>query len=96
MRTIANISSHLKQLDKIITTKFILVTDGINCSDIERKLMSLPPKLDGMRITIFSDIADREYEFSQMLSNNSLTSKIINKERQHQKTIIQWLLKSNF
>ena len=96
MRTIANISSHLKRLDKIITTKFILVTDGINCSDIERKLMPLPPKLDGMRITISSDIADREYEFSQMLSNNSLTSKIINKDRQHQKTIIQWLLKSNF
>ena len=31
----------------------------------------------------FSDIADREYEFLQMLSND-LTSKIINQERQHQ------------
>ena len=31
----------------------------------------------------FSDIADREYEFLQMLSND-LTSKIINQETQHQ------------
>ena len=77
MRTIPNISSHLKRLDKIITTKFILVTDGINCSDIERKLMSLPPKLGGTGIPRFCDIPDREYEFSQMLSND-LTSKIIN------------------
>ena len=84
MRTISNISSHLKRLDEVITTEFIpAITSGIICSDKERKLMSLPPKLGGMRIPIFSSIADTEYEFSQMLSND-LTSKIINRERQHQ------------
>ena len=45
--------------------------------------MSLPPKLGGMGIPIFSDRADRECEFSEMPSND-LTSKIINQERQCQ------------
>ena len=45
--------------------------------------MSLPPKLGGMGIPIFSDRADREYEFSEMPSND-LTSKVINQERQYQ------------
>ena len=78
-----NISSHLKRLDEVITTEFIpTITGGINCSDIEKKLMSLPPKLGSKGIPIFSDIADREYEFSQMLLND-LTLKIINQDRQH-------------
>ena len=84
MRTIPNISSHLKRLDEVITTEFIPATaGGIICSGIERKLVSLPPKLGGMGIPIFSNISDREYEFSQMLSND-LTSKIINQDRQYQ------------
>ena len=84
MRTIPNISSRLKRLGEVITTELIAaITGEINCSNIERKLMSLPPKLGGMGILIFPSIADREYEFSQMLSND-LSSKIINQERQHQ------------
>ena len=68
-RTIPNIFSHLKRLDEVITTEFIpAITGGVNLSDIERRLMSLQPKLGGMRIPILSDIADTE--FSQMLSNN--------------------------
>ena len=36
MRTIPNISSHLKRLDEVITTKFIpAITGGIHCSDKE-------------------------------------------------------------
>ena len=65
----------------------------MNCSDIERKLMLLPPKLGGMGIPIFSSIADREYEFSQMLSIN-LTSKIISEERQHQPNDNSMVIKS--
>ena len=84
MRTTPNISNHVKQSDEPPTTEFIpAITGGINCSHIERKLMSIPLKLGRMEIPNFSDIADREYEFSQMLSND-LTSKIINQERQHQ------------
>ena len=53
MRNIPNISSHLKRLDQVITTEFIpAIIDGINCSDIERKLISLPPKLGSMTVKV--------------------------------------------
>ena len=96
MRAIPNISSHLKRLDEVITIEFIpAITGGINCSGIERKLMSLPPKLGGMGIPIFSDVADGECEFSQMLSID-LTSKIISQERQHQPNDKSMAIKSKF
>ena len=77
MRIIPNIISNLKRLDEVITIKLITaITSGVNFSDMERKLMSLPPKQSGTGILIFCDIADRKYEFSQMLSTN-LTSKIV-------------------
>ena len=57
MRTIPNISRQLKRLDKVIPTEFILVIiGGIICSDIERKLKSLPQNLGGMGISISFDI----------------------------------------
>ena len=44
MKTIPNISSHLKRLDEVIPIELTpAITDGIICSDIERKLMSLLP-----------------------------------------------------
>ena len=55
--------------------------------------MSLPPKLGGMGISIFCDIADREYEFLKMLSND-LTSKIINQEKQNQPNDNSMVIKS--
>ena len=89
-----NISSRLKQLDDAITIEFIpAVTGGINFSGIERKLMSLLPKLSGMGIPIFPDIADREYEFSQVLSND-LTPKIINQEGKHEPNDNSMVIKS--
>ena len=46
MKTIPYISSHIKRLDEVITNELIpAITGGINCSNIVRKLMSLPPKL---------------------------------------------------
>ena len=81
MRTIPDISNQLKQLDKTVTTEFIpAISAGINCSDIERKLFSFPPKLGGLGIPIFSEIADREYKFSRMISKD-LTTNIINQYR---------------
>ena len=45
MRTIPNIGKELKQIDDVVRTEFIpAVTGGINCSDLERKLLSLPRK----------------------------------------------------
>ena len=48
-RTIPDISGQLNQLDELITSEFIpAITGGIHCSDIERKLLSLPSKLGGL------------------------------------------------
>ena len=81
-RTIPNIKNHLKQLDDVIRTEFIpVITGGINCSDTERRLMSLPPRFGGLGIPIFSESAQKEYEFSIMLSKD-LTTNIINQQPQ--------------
>ena len=82
MRTIPNIKTQLKQLDDVIRTEFIpAITGGINCSDTERRLMSLPPRFEGLGIPIFSESAQKEYEFSIILSKD-LTTKIINQQSQ--------------
>ena len=49
MRTIPDIPDQLNELDEVITSKFIpAITGGIHCSNIERKLLSLPSKLGGL------------------------------------------------
>ena len=58
------------------------ILGGINCSDIERKLLPFSPKLVGLGIPIFSERADKEYKLSRMISKD-LTTNIINQHRQH-------------
>ena len=83
MRTIPNISDQLKKFDDVVSTEFLpAITGGINCSDIERKLMSLPPKLGGLGIPIFSEITDQEFNNSVLLSND-LSTKIQNQQRKY-------------
>ena len=82
MRTLLNTKNPLKQLNDVIRTEFIpATTGGINCSDTERRLMSLPPRFGGLGIPIFSESAQKEYEFSIILSKD-LTTKIINQQPQ--------------
>ena len=82
MRTIPNIKNQVKQLDDVMRTEFIpATTGGINCSDIERRLMSLPPRFGGLEIPIFSESPQNEYEFSTILSKD-LTTNIINQQPQ--------------
>ena len=82
MRTIPNIKSQLKQLDDAIRTEFLpAITGGINYSDIEKRLMPLPPRFGVLEIPIFSESGQREYEFSTILSKDSTTN-IINQQRQ--------------
>ena len=58
MRTIPNNGKELKQLDEVVRTEFIpAITGGINCSDLERKLLSFPSKLGGFGVPIFSGTA---------------------------------------
>ena len=82
MRTIPDISDQLNQLDELITSEFIpAITGGIHCSDIERKLLSLPSKLGGLGIPIFVEISNEEYEYSLMLSKD-LSTRIMKQEIQ--------------
>ena len=81
LRTIPNISIHLKRLDEVITTEFIpAITNGIQCNELERSFLSLPTKMGGLAIPIFSEISDLEYEYSQSLTS-SLKRDIIAQER---------------
>ena len=80
MRIIANMKNQLKQLDDLIRIEFITaITGGINFSDIERRLMSLPPRFGGLRIPVESK--QKEYEFSTIQSKD-LTTNIINQQPQ--------------
>ena len=82
MRTIPNIKTQLKQLDDVIRTEFIpAITGGINCSNTERRLMSLPPRFEGLGISIFSESAKKENEFLIILSKD-IKTKIINQRPQ--------------
>ena len=82
MRTLLNTKNQLKQLNDVIRTEFIpATTGGINCSDTEKRSMSLPPRFGGLGILIFSESAQKEYEFSTILSKD-LTINIINQQPQ--------------
>ena len=82
MRTIPDISDQLNQLHELKTPEFIpAITGGIHCSDIERKLLSLPSKLGGLGILIFTEISNQEYEYSLMLSKD-LSTRIVKQEIQ--------------
>ena len=63
MRTVPNTAAYLQQIDEIVQTELIpAITGGITCSEEERKLLSLPPKLGSLGIPIFSTISDAEFE----------------------------------
>ena len=83
MRTIPNINHLMSRIDEIILNKFIpAITDGIIINQSERKLLSLPAKLGGLGLPIFSETSDMEYENS-MLVTEHLTNKIVQQEYQY-------------
>ena len=87
MRTIPSISDLFKKLDEVILTEFIpAITNGAQCNELERSLMSLPTKLGGLGIPIFSEISNLEYQNSVKITS-TLKKCIINQERQISTTI---------
>ena len=49
MRTIPNISHLMKEIDEIIMHEFIpAITGGVKINEMERNLLALPPKLEGL------------------------------------------------
>ena len=66
MRTIPDLENVLSPLDVLIENEFIpAITEGHCCSQDERLLLSLPVRLGGLGIPIFSELCEREYKTSQ-------------------------------
>ena len=83
MRTIPGISQEFKKIDELIMTRLIpAITGGIIPNDLERDLFSLPPSFGGLGIPIFSEIAEREFNNSQVLTD-FLQKNIIEQKRQN-------------
>ena len=69
IRTIPNLSELLKPIDEIINTQFIpAITERQAISNDDRTLLSLPVRLGGLGIPIFSDSCVFEYENSQRIT----------------------------
>ena len=65
LRTIPGIEKHLSSLEESIRTYFIpAITGGHNVNDKERRLLSLPPRLGGLGIKIFTEVTPIEFENS--------------------------------
>ena len=80
MRTIPNISQHLKPLDKAIDEHLIkTLFRNHNINEFERSLFSLPVKMGGLGIIIHSEMSDIQYKNSTYIYS-SLTTSIINQE----------------
>ena len=69
MRTIIGCEEQLIRVDEIIRHKFIpALTGGHVINDFERQLLSLPPRLGGLGIKIFSQATNKEYENSKSVT----------------------------
>ena len=69
MHTLPNLGPLLQPFDEILNHDLIpTITEGHHCSQDKRKLLSLPARFGGLAIPIFSQIAEREYEYSKKAS----------------------------
>ena len=71
MRTIPDIFQQLQKLNQYVEKVFIpALIDGHIPNNVEKKLLSLPVKLGGMRIVIFADIAKMEHQNSRNITES--------------------------
>ena len=84
MRTISGASTQLKRLGEVVQSEFIpVITGGVFCNEMKRKLIALPLKLGGLEIPIFAEISNDEFENSIKLTG-CLSTKIINQMHQYE------------
>ena len=77
MRTIPDLNNLLVPIEETIRFRFILaLTGGHHCSDLERKLLSLPVRFGGLGITNFVNVSCLEYDNSRKITK-SLSYSII-------------------
>ena len=74
MRTTSGIDEELRRLDDVINNKLIpSFTEKKLCGNDERHLLSLPIKLGGMGIPIFSEISQTEFQNSSQLTEEHVS-----------------------
>ena len=84
MRTISGPFTQLKRLDEVAQSEFIpVITGGVFCNKMKRKLIALPSKLGWLGIPIFAEISNDDFENSIKLAE-WLSTKIINQIRQYE------------
>ena len=62
LRTVPEISEHLKPFKNVFRNYIPVITGGRHSSDLERSLLSLPTRYGGLNIGIPCDEAIHEYE----------------------------------
>ena len=68
IRVTNEIAPFIEQLDYVINTKFLpAITEGPEFSEEERQLISLPVRLGGLGIPVFSKICAAEHENSKCI-----------------------------
>ena len=74
MRTTPGIDEELRRLDYVINNKLIpSFTENKLCGNDERHLLSLPTKLGGIGIPIFSEISQTEFQNSSQLTEEHVS-----------------------
>ena len=74
MRTTPNINKELRRLDDASNNKLIpSFTENKLCRNNERLLLSLPTKLGGMGIPVFSEITNIEFQNSSLLTKEHVS-----------------------
>ena len=74
MRTTCGIDEELRRLDDVINNKLVpFFTENWLCGNDERHLLSLPTKLGGMGIPIFSEISQTEFKNSSQLTEEHVS-----------------------
>ena len=80
-RTIADIGELMRPLENCIRYSFIpAITNGHKCNDEERLILTLPPRLGGLRIPNPVTSADLEYNNSLKVTS-ALAERIITQEQ---------------
>ena len=68
LRTINDITEQLRPLEECISNTFIPQIAGKQITSIERKLLSLPPRMGGLGIINPMEICQQEYDNSKLLT----------------------------
>ena len=89
MRTIPNLTELLEPLEYSIRHSLIpALFNGYECSDIERQLFSLPPKLGGLGIHIPTIRCQEEYEASRVITKDMI-EKVKSQDSQYDRNVSQ-------